>query len=226
MSQFSSLYYTSGGESAEREITKGVCYCCKTALAVSSNGALYSAWRHVYPGNIRDIAFTMSRDGGRTFTSPARVSADNWQLAGCPDDGPAMTVEANGTIHLVWPTVIGGASPEGALFYASSKDGRTFSARQRVPTLGSPKPSHPQILTTAKGLLIAWDEVVGGVRQAVARALQVDRGGRPTFGDVIRLGGTNSSSYPVLAATATGVVSAVTRGTGAESVVYVEHLHE
>jgi len=34
----------------------------------------FAAWRHVYPGNIRDIAFTVSRDGGRTlrnrFASP------------------------------------------------------------------------------------------------------------------------------------------------------------
>lgn len=226
MSQFSGLYYASGSESAEREITKGVCYCCKTALIASPDGAIYSAWRHVYPGNIRDIAFTMSRDGGRSFTSPARVSADNWQLAGCPDDGPAMTLGRDGTIHLVWPTVIGGDQPEGALFYSSSKDGRTFTTRHRVPTLGSPKPSHPQIVLAGKELIVAWDEVVGGVRQAAARTLHVDGAGRGTFGDVIRLGGNGSSSYPVLAATTRGVVAALTRGTGADSAVFVERVKE
>ena len=46
-------------------LTGGVCYCCKTALAVGADGAIYAAWRHVYPGNMRDIAFTLSRDGGQ-----------------------------------------------------------------------------------------------------------------------------------------------------------------
>jgi hypothetical protein len=50
-----------------------------------------------------------------------------------------MAVDAQGTIHIVWPTVIGGAEPTGALFHATTRDGRTFSPRQRVPTLGSPK---------------------------------------------------------------------------------------
>ena len=227
MSQFSSLYYASGGESSEREITKGVCYCCKTALTTAGDGTIYSAWRQVYPGNIRDIAFTVSRNGGRTFSAPIRISEDNWQLAGCPDDGPAMAGTGDGTIHLVWPTVIGGPStPEGALFYSSSKDGRTFTPRLRVPTLGSPKPSHPQIVVTANGLIVAWDEVVSGVRQAAARTLRFDRAGRATFGEAIRLGGSGSSSYPVLAATARGAIAAVTRGTGAESAVFVEPVKE
>ena len=72
---------------------KGVCYCCKVAMATAADGAIIAAWRHVYAGNIRDIAFTISRDGGRTFAAPQRLSEDRWQLAGCPDDGPALAVD-------------------------------------------------------------------------------------------------------------------------------------
>ena len=114
MAQFSGLYYSNGA--AERELAKGVCYCCKVAFTAASNGSLYAAWRHVYKGNIRDIAFLSSRDGGRTFSPPSRVSEDNWQLAGCPDDGPAIAIGDDGVVHLVWPTVIGGETPQGALF--------------------------------------------------------------------------------------------------------------
>ena len=88
MAQFSGLYYSTGA--GERELAKGVCYCCKVAFAAGTDGSLFAAWRHVYKGNIRDIAFAASRDGGRTFSAPSRVSEDNWQLAGCPDDGPAI----------------------------------------------------------------------------------------------------------------------------------------
>jgi len=69
----SSLYFGAvDGSIAPRPLTNGVCYCCKTALAAGHDGALYAAWRQVYAGNVRDIAFTVSRDGGRTWASRAR----------------------------------------------------------------------------------------------------------------------------------------------------------
>ena len=75
MAQRSQLYVASlDGAVAPRAITGGVCYCCKTALATGSDGSLFAAWRHVYPGNIRDIAFAVSRDGGRSFAAPLRAS--------------------------------------------------------------------------------------------------------------------------------------------------------
>ena len=75
-------------ESQGQVIAAGVCYCCKTTVAAGPDGSIYAAWRHVYPGNIRDIAFTASRDGGRTFAAPLRVSDDQWALDGCPENGP------------------------------------------------------------------------------------------------------------------------------------------
>ena len=45
---------------APQGVTGGVCYCCKTAIAAGPADTLYLAWRHVYPGNMRDMAFTVS----------------------------------------------------------------------------------------------------------------------------------------------------------------------
>ena len=150
MAERSGLYYArdpgrdargpAAPPATERELVKGVCYCCKVALATGARGEVFAAWRHVYPGNVRDIAFMASPDGGRTFGPPTRVSADDWHLAGCPDDGPAMAVDGDGVIHVVWPTVVGDQTPEGALFYAASRDGRTFTPRTRIPTLGGRGP--------------------------------------------------------------------------------------
>ena len=60
-----------------------------------------------------------------------------------------MSVDERGNAHLVWPTVIASPAPEGALFYASSADGKSFTSRVRIPTLGSPKPMHPQVLAVS-----------------------------------------------------------------------------
>jgi hypothetical protein len=213
LAQKSGLYYAApGSPSGERELAKGVCYCCKTALAAGPDGALYAAWRHVYPGNLRDIAFTVSRDRGRSFSPPVRVREDGWIIEGCPDDGPAVAVDAEGTVHLVWPTVIGGdATPEGALFYASTRDGRAFGQSTRVATLGSPKPSHPQIVIGGGRVVVAWDEVIKGQRVAAARELKAGPDGAD-FGPIVTMSPEGPAMYPVLAGTDAGMVAVWTTG--------------
>ncbi len=207
MAQRSGLYYSSG--TAERELVNGVCYCCKTTLVPTPSGMLFAGWRHVYPGNLRDIAVITSRDEGRTFSAPARVSDDNWHLNGCPDDGPAMTADSSGLVHIVWPTVVtDGQSVTGALFYATTRDGVTFTPRTRVPTLGGPKPTHAHIAVDDAGrAFVAWDEARDGVRQAFVRTAERARDGRVTFGPITTLGTREESNvYPILAATSRGRV--------------------
>src|SRR5262245_54877926 len=55
------------GRPVESVIATGVCFCCKTAVAVDARGTVYAAWRHIFPGSMRDIAFARSTDGGRHF---------------------------------------------------------------------------------------------------------------------------------------------------------------
>ena len=141
MAQMSGLYYATLGAraSADREITPGVCYCCKSAIVALPGGRLVSAWRHVYADNMRDIAFTESRDGGRTFAAPARVSEDGWSINGCPDDGPALAADAAGGVHIAWPTVIPGDEPQGALFYAPMQPSGGFAAARARADAGQPE---------------------------------------------------------------------------------------
>ena len=214
MAQGSALYHASLGASAsaEQTVTSGVCYCCKTALAAGPDGSLIAAWRHVYAGDMRDIATAVSRDGGRTFSTPARVNEDGWAIAGCPDDGPSLVVDATGTTHIVWPTVVGGDEPQGALFYATTSDGRHFTSRVRIPTLGSPKPSHPQLSITSSGrLIVAWDELIEGRRVSAIREVKAAADGSIGFGNTVRVS-AETSSHPVMAAAGTGVFAVWSTG--------------
>jgi hypothetical protein len=210
--QLSKLYVGDvDGTTEPQAVTGGVCYCCKTALDAGTDGTLYAAWRHVYAGNLRDIAFALSRDGGRTFAPTVRVSEDRWALDGCPENGPAIAVDSRKRIHLVWPTLVpasaAGGEPTLGLFYAASDDGRRFSPRQRIPAQGTPY--HPQIAVSGRGtLLIAWDELADGQRR-----IAVGRAGATVPG----LGFTREQvstaargSYPVVAATAGGFALAWT----------------
>lgn len=211
MTEKSKLYFGSlDGTRAPRAIAAGVCYCCKTSLTESTGGTIYAVWRHVFAGSVRDIAFTMSRDGGRTFAAPVRVSDDRWQLQGCPENGPALAVSsASPAIHVVWPTLVkpAGSAEEGglALFYARSAGGRTFTPRQRVPTDGTPR--HPQVAAMPDGsLAIVWDEGDGGRRRAVLARTTFDASGRPTFARTVLGDGV----YPAVALAADAIVIAWT----------------
>ncbi len=211
MAQGSALYFASADQpvARERAITTGVCYCCKTALAAGADGTLFAAWRHVYPGDLRDMAMSISRDGGRSFSTPARVSEDGWAINGCPDDGPAVAVDSNGTAHIVWPTVIPGDEPEGALFYATTRDGMRFSPRVRVPTLGSPKPMHPQLIVRDDGtLVVGWDELLDGARVAAVRTITPANDAAPRFGDAVRLTASRGCTSPGAGGDGRGVVAA------------------
>lgn len=222
MAQKSRLVYATAGASAapEQLLTSGVCYCCKTALVATSRGVL-AAWRHVYGGNMRDIAFSwLGRPGAAA--APARVNEDGWAINGCPDDGPAMAVSAQDRVHIVWPTVIPGPEPMGALFYAAMADGAHFGTRQRVPTLGAPKPSHPQIAIDGSGrLFIAWDEIRGGVRTAAIVDAAGAANGTLTFGAASPIAPGGPTQYPVMAPLPRGVVVAWTSGTPQASVIHV-----
>jgi hypothetical protein len=222
------LYYFSrlDGSDAPRPLTGGVCYCCKTAVAAGLDGSLYAAWRHVYPGNIRDIAFTVSRDNGRTFATPIRVSDDRWILDGCPENGPAMAVDGRNRVHLVWPTLVSGSTPGSeptlALFYSASDDGRQFAPRERIPTEGLPR--HPQIAIDARGSVVAiWDEQVKGARRVVLGRAGVNGRGPVRFTREV-LGDAGAAVYPVVAAVETGVAVAWTSGPAEGSVIRVARI--
>lgn len=218
MAQESAVYHaatvgTNGAQGdSERAISPGVCYCCKTALAAGADGLLVAAWRHVYPGDLRDIAFSISRDNGRTFAPPARVSEDGWAINGCPDDGPSVVVDAKGTTHIVWPTVIGGDAPQGALFYSSTTDGQRFTTRVRIPTMGGLKPAHPQIAIGPSGrLVVAWDDNVDGRRVAALREI-TPAGDAPRFGNAVTITSGGSDNHPVIAVAADAVIAAWASG--------------
>jgi hypothetical protein len=177
----------------------------------------------VYPGNVRDIAFTMSRDGGRTFAPPITLSDDGWVLDGCPENGPALAIDDRNRVHVVWPTLVpgptAGSEPTLALFYAMSSDGRRFTPRQRIPTDGVPR--HPQIIVNARGgLVVTWDEQSNGSRRiALARGTVGTSGvqfARAVVSDAVR------ASYPVIATTQDGIVAAWTSGPATQSVLRVQ----
>jgi hypothetical protein len=62
------------------------------------------------------------------FSAPVIVSNDKWMLQGCPVSGPSLSVDAQGTLKVVWYAAGEGDAP--GLYFAETSDrGRTFSPR-------------------------------------------------------------------------------------------------
>jgi hypothetical protein len=158
------------GRVIESHVARNVCFCCKTAVGVGPSGRVDVVWRHIFPESMRDIAMASSTDGGRTFSPLARISEDNWQLSGCPDDGPAMAIDAHGSAHIAWPTLVNDTAPQKAIFYTSTRDGRSFAPRRRLSTADQEDAAHPQIaVDTAGNVAAVWDEQQGDTRRIVMR---------------------------------------------------------
>jgi hypothetical protein len=194
------------GGITEKRVAENVCFCCKTALALS-RGRVHAAWRQIYPGSIRDIAFARTAAGAGTFTPSTRVSADNWELDGCPDDGPSVAVDEAGSTRIVWPTLVPGPTPRKGIFYAASNDGASFTPRLQLDS-GEADPAHPQIAMTSGGTSVAvWDEIADGSRRIVLR--RVDNAGRPGSQEI--LSADAGGIYPAVVAVPDGFVVAWTK---------------
>ncbi len=218
----SQLYIASlDGSTAPRAVTSGVCYCCKTSIVTAADGSVYGVWRHVFPGDLRDMAMTVSRDKGRTFSAPVRVSEDHWAFDGCPDNGPSLAVDAARRIHVAWPSPADVKDPRVmALFYASSRDGRTFTPRVRIPT--DAPAGHVQIVSESDGsVVIAWEEATGSGKLVKVARGKTDAAGRLALRAV---GAPDAGKYPSLAVTSAGTVMAWTQTLNGSNVIAVERV--
>src|SRR4029453_19488282 len=83
----------------------------------------FVVWGTLSPGGVRNTAIARPAGAGRTFGAPVRVSADDWKIDACPDDGPAMAIDGGGAIYVAWPTLLQGASPHMAIFETVSRAG-------------------------------------------------------------------------------------------------------
>jgi len=133
---------TDGGRSfsANQNVATNACPCCKTNLAVASDGRVYLSWRQVLPGDFRHIAVAASGDAGTTFSKAVIVSNDEWVLKGCPVTGAALLPGDEGKLRVLWYAA-GGKGQHGIYWSESEDGGQTFSPRTLVaatPARGTP----------------------------------------------------------------------------------------
>ena len=192
-----------------RPVWGGACPCCRIALARAPRGGGVAAWRHHFPGNVRDVVTAALAPAPGP---PVRVHEDGWVYPGCRHNGPGLAVGTDGARHVVWYT---GRAGEAGLYYAKSTDAGTTS---RVPlvTGSALPPVHATVTPIENGdAAVALDAATDG-RRAIAVARVRAGGARPR---VVPLPRSEGGSYPQIASAGQGAVVVAWTTAGARSEV-------
>jgi hypothetical protein len=88
----------------EQLVDELICDCCQTDIAVASSGPV-AVYRDRSTAEIRDIYVTRFADGQWQPGNP--VASDNWEIPGCPVNGPSIIADGD-FVAVAWFTAAGG----------------------------------------------------------------------------------------------------------------------
>ncbi|WP_339627352.1 hypothetical protein [uncultured Maribacter sp.] len=91
---------TTGKMLQEYELDTRTCDCCQTASVITDNGPIV-VYRDRSEEEIRDIGIVRLVDGN--WTAPKVIHEDNWQIKGCPVNGPKVAALGNEVV-VAWFT--------------------------------------------------------------------------------------------------------------------------
>ncbi len=169
---------------AER-LDERVCDCCQTDAALTDEGPLV-AFRDRSATERRDIA--VARPGG----AQAPVHADDWEIAGCPVNGPALAASGSSVV-VAWFTGADGGSVRLAF---SDDGGQSFD--EPIVVDGQQPPGRVDVALVDEGAVVSWLARADGHGEVRARFVGFDgRLGEPTV--VGTTDTARASGFPVLA---------------------------
>jgi hypothetical protein len=185
-------------QSPEMLVDSRVCECCPTAAVRTTRGVVV-AYRDRSATEVRDIAVARYENG--RWTEGKVVHRDNWQIPGCPVNGPALAASGS-RVALAWFAAPENNARVNVTF--SSDGGVTFGPPVRVDD-GLPLGRVALTSLEDGSVLVGWLEYVkdpagGGGASAHVRVRRVGAGGtRENAITVAKVSPDRASGYPRLA---------------------------
>lgn len=181
-----------GSLTEEAILDDRVCDCCQTSATLTEDGLLV-AYRDRSAEEVRDIAVVRLREG--IWSKPEIAHADNWLIAGCPVNGPALASRGPLTA-ICWFTQATKDSAQVSLSFARNGSSE-FEAPVRIndgPTIG-----RVDVVFVSDSLaLIAWMETKEKEALVLVRLVGSDGWTSPAV-VVARTAASRSSGFPRLA---------------------------
>jgi hypothetical protein len=135
-------------------VDSSACQCCRIDVYSDMASRINVAYRGLMKGQmgqpIRDMMIATSGDNGSSFTSPTRISQDNWMIDGCPHTGPSLC-SSKGGLYSLWYTEGNGTG----IYYSFKQNGDgEFGKRELISNLGH----HPQLSVNDTRFIMVWEE--------------------------------------------------------------------
>ena len=174
----------------EAELDSRICDCCQTDAATTPQGPAI-VYRDRSEKEIRDISIVRKIKG--KWTAPRPVFQDNWEIAGCPVNGPAIAASGNSVV-VAWFT---GAENKSRVKVAFSKDtGATFSSPITIDD-GQPLGRVDVIWIDEDHALVSWLEQTD--QKGEIRLARVNREGKTDASiTAVQTNASRQSGFPIL----------------------------
>ena len=180
----------SGKMGEEMALDMRICDCCQTD-AVRTEDGLFVVYRNRSEEEVRDIYYMRQVNG--EWTEPQPVHEDNWQIAGCPVNGPATAALAH-QVAVAWYTAAE-EKPKVQLGI-SENNGASFGKPIRLDH-GNPSGRVDVIFLDDNHLMVSWMESNGS--SADIRAAVVNTEGE-VISDrlLVATASSRSSGFPIM----------------------------
>lgn len=190
MSLRAAQFNEQGKKEKEWLLDSRVCDCCQTSVALGPDGPIV-VYRDRSETEVRDIYAVRWLTRGRRFSKPYRIAEDNWEIKGCPVNGPVIKSQGQ-RVAVLWFAETGGAKK---VQLAQSTDGGvTFSPPQTISkneTLG-----RVDMDIDAEGKVwLSWMETKGEEALVLYQSIDAEGSGSE-IKTLTKLKGSRSSGFP------------------------------
>lgn len=196
---------------AEELLDDRVCDCCQTASVLSDHG-LVTFYRDRSEGEVRDIADVRWTENG--WTEPAVLSEDNWEVKGCPVNGPQADA-IDEQVAVVWFTAANG-QPKVQLSM-SAEGGEHLAAPVKVNHKSTVGRADVKLINK-DFVAVSWIEVEEDKGLLKLAVFTVD-GQRREEWTVDEISTARSTGFPQLTSDGNSLFLAWTTSTGIETAV-------
>ena len=156
-----------GRLSQDVSLDERVCECCHTGAALTSEGVIV-VYRDRSDKETRDISVVRFHKG--RWTAPRTLHADNWQIEGCPVNGPSVAARGR-QVAAAWFTAANNTPRVNLAF--SNDAGETFGNAVQVDD-GSPLGRVEVAVLPDGTALVVWLESTSKGAEVRARRMRAD----------------------------------------------------
>ena len=164
------------------------CDCCQTTASITANGAVV-IYRDRSEDEFRDMSIVRFVEG--EWTTPKSIYNDNWQIKGCPVNGPKSAAIANNLV-VAWFTAANKEAKVKVVF--SSDGGESFDEPIRIGK--SNVMGRVDIaLIDSENAIVSWMETID--KEARIMGVKVHKSGKIAMPVIIsRLGASRKTGFP------------------------------